>query len=226
MGYSGGLEEIPHSAAAVAGWSGSPYLAGVMAGQAGLGVFLAAHAVWIVPIWSVATLGVPVAAIGGAAAGWALDELRPVIPREPVLAWLAVTAGAMLVLSPTFVVAAFGPTLPITVVDGSAIGPIPPEVMPRLATQFVVELLVLPTVAGAALGWVLTRSRRAALAAACAGLAFAAGPGHNNPFFFRFMDLQGSLFGVALTLAIVATSSAVLVGLDHWFASAGRRRSR
>lgn len=208
-----GAEEPPLAA----GW-GSPYLAGAIAGKAGLLVFLIVHAVWIVPIWSVVTLGVPVAAIGGAAAGWALDELREVVPRRPVRAWLAVTAGAMLVLSPTFVAAALGPHLPVPVVDGSSIGPIPPALIPRLATQFVVELLVLPMAAGALLGWALTRSRRAALATACAGVAFAAGPGHNNPFFFRFMDLPGSLFGVALTLAIVAVSSAVLVILDRRFA--------
>lgn len=203
------------------GW-GSPYLAGAVAGQAGLLLFLSVHAVWILPIWSVVTLGVPVAAIGGAAAGWALDELREVIPGHPVRAWLAVTAGAMLVLSPTFGAAALGPNLPIPVVDGSSIGPIPPALVPRLATQFVLELLVLPMAAGALLGWALTRSRRAALATACAGVAFAAGPGHNNPFFFRFMDLPGSLFGVALTLAIVATASAVLVVLDRRFAAGGR----
>lgn len=212
-----GVDESPRPA----GW-GSPYLAGTVAGQAGLLVFLTVHAVWILPIWSVATLGVPVAAIGGAAAGWAFDELRAVIPRHPVRAWLAVTAGAMLVLSPTFVAAALGPHLPVPVIDGSSIGPIPPALLPRLVTQFVVELLVLPMAAGALLGWALTRSRRAALATAGAGVAFAAGPGHNNPFFFRFMDLPGSLFGVALTLAIVATASAVLVMLDRRFAAGGR----
>lgn len=210
------------SQAASPGW-GAPYLAGAIAGQAGLALFLTVHAIWIRPIWSVATIGIPVAAIGGAAAGWAFEELRAVIPRSPGRAWLVVTAGAMLVLSPTFVAAAFGPALPVPVVDGSAIGPIPPALRPRLATQFVVELLVLPAAVGGLLGWALTRSRRAALATACAGVAFAAGPGHNNPFFFRLMDLPGSLFGVALTLAIVAVSSAVLVVLDGRFTSTGRR---
>lgn len=200
---------------------GSPYVAGAIAGQAGLAVFLTAHAIWITPIWFVVALGVPVAAIGGAAAGWALDELRRVVPDDPVRAWLAVTAGAMLVLAPTFLVAALGPALPLTVVDGSA-NPVP-GTFPRLVAQFAVELLVLPTAAGAALGWALTRSRRAATATAAAALAFSVGPGHNNPFFFRFMDLPGSLFGLGLTLAIVATAAAVLVSLDRRFAD-GRRR--
>lgn len=198
----------------------SAYLAGAVAGQAGLAVFLTVHAVWILPIWSVVSLGVPVAALGGAAAGWALDELRAVLPRNPIRAWLAVTAGAGLVLSPTLLVAAAGVPMPLPVVDSSAIGPIPPDAFPRLAVQFTVELVGLPVVTAAVLGWVLTRSRRAALATATAGFVFAVGPGHNNPFFFRFMDLAGSLFGVGLMLAIVATASAVLVGLDRWFASA------
>lgn len=206
----------------VPGVVGSPYAAGAIAGQAGLLVFLTAHAVWITPVWFVAALGVPVAAIGGAAAGWALDELRGVVPDAPVRAWLAVTAGAMLVLAPTFVVAALGPPLPLSVVDGSA-APVPGALLPRLVTQFAVELLVLPTAAGAALGWFLTRSRRAATATAAAGLAFSVGPGHNNPFFFRFMDLPGSLFGLGLTFAIVGTAAAVLVGLDRWFADGSRR---
>lgn len=206
------------TATGLQGWAG-PALAGAIAGEAGLVVFLVAHAVWIVPIWSIATVGVIVAALGGAAAGWALDELRPALPEHPVAAWVAVVAGAAVVLSPTLLVGALGVVLPVPVVDG-AIPPVPPGDLPRIVAQFAVELVVLPMLVGSLLGWVVLRTRRAAVATATAGFVFAVGPGHNNPFFFRFMGLDGALFGVALLFAIVATSSAVLVGLDRLFRAA------
>ncbi len=194
---------------------GAPLLAGAVAGQAGLAVFLTVHALWIQPIWDVAVLGVIVGGLGGAAAGWAYDELRPALPSGPFRAWAAVTGGALVVLSPTLLVGALGVPLPLTVIDNSALAPVPPGDLPRLVGQFTLELVVLPMALGAALGWRLLRTRRAAGATAVAALVFALGPGHNNPFFFRFMGLEGGLFGLLLMTAIVATSAAVLVGLDR-----------
>lgn len=192
-------------------WSGP--VAGVAAGVAGLAVFLVLHAVWIVPIWGVVGLGLVVAALGGAAAGWALSYVRHRLPRRLPAAWLAVTAGVVLVLTPSVVLTvAIGS--PVTVVDGVALVPTAADI-PRLAVRFVVELLLVSALSGVVLGWWLTRRRRGALATGVAALLFALGPGHNNPFIL-FTGVPGATrTGLLIQLAAIATASAVLVSIDR-----------
>ena len=57
--------------------------AGAVAGIAGLGVFLVAHHVWIVPIWFIAPVGVVTAGAAGAVVGASYATLRPHLPRRP-----------------------------------------------------------------------------------------------------------------------------------------------
>ena len=57
---------------------------GILAGAAGLLVFLVIHHVWIKPIWFILPLGLVIAAIGGLAVGWAYSELLPYLPADPV----------------------------------------------------------------------------------------------------------------------------------------------
>lgn len=195
------------------GRPGSGPAAGVAAGLAGLAVFLALHAAWILPIWSVAGLGLAVAVVGGAVTGWAYTLLRHRVPVHPIGAWLAVTAGALLVLAPAFVISwLLGPYVPV--VDGVPITPSPATV-PAIVVRFVVEFLVVTAAAGVVLGWALTRSRRAAAATGAAALTFALGPGHNNPFLFTFGSTAALLTGLGLVIAVVAASSAVLVAVDR-----------
>jgi len=76
------------------------------------------------------------------------------------------------------------------------------------AANVVVGLLGSATIAGAGLGWLIARSRRAAGATALAAFAVAIGPGHNIP-------LLGGTPAVAKELAIlgivVGVASIVLV---------------
>ncbi len=62
-------------------------IAGVLAGVAGLLVFLVLHALWIVPIWFILPAGMVVAAGGGLAIGWAYAELRQRLPGRPGRPW-------------------------------------------------------------------------------------------------------------------------------------------
>lgn len=65
-------------------WAGEAAVAaGAVAGIAGLGVFLLAHHLWIVPVWFIAPVGVVMAGAGGAAVGASYATLRPHLPRRP-----------------------------------------------------------------------------------------------------------------------------------------------
>ncbi|MGH2619348.1 MAG: hypothetical protein ACRDHG_02090, partial [Anaerolineales bacterium] len=62
----------------------SPALtAGVISGVAGLLVFLWIHHFLIRPIWFILPMGLPIAAGGGLAVGWAYAELLPGLPPRP-----------------------------------------------------------------------------------------------------------------------------------------------
>lgn len=61
---------------------------GIQSGIAGLLVFLIIHHFWIMPIWFILPFGLVVAALGGAAVGWAYGELLPHLPPRPwSLSW-------------------------------------------------------------------------------------------------------------------------------------------
>lgn len=187
--------------------TGAAIWAGVAAGLAGLATFLLVHHLWIVPIWFIAPIGGVLAAVGGALVGAAYAELLPHLPRRP---WttLAVMAVIALVMLPALVIAELtGPMFAMTA-DGSAILLVS---APAAVAAFVVGLLGTATLTGAALGWAIGRSRRAAALMAGAGFALALGPGHNIPF----LGASG-VTGMELAIlgAVVAVASVVLVEVD------------
>jgi len=178
-------------------------IAGVLAGVAGLLVFLVIHHIWIKPIWFILPIGVVIAAAGGLAAGWSYSELLPNLPGRPwtILAW---TALVSLTLVPAVIIAQLRPpvftgtgsdaTATITVTQGVVI--------------FLRDLLLPAAVVGGLAGWLIGRTGRAALAMALAGLVFALGPGHNIPF---LGNTPATGKGIVLLLAVILSASAVLV---------------
>ena len=183
---------------------------GMAAGVAGLVTFLVLHAVWIVPIWAVATLGLVVAVLGGAAVSWAYLQVEPHLPGGHLGRWLAIAGGATLILSPSLVVAWAGEPY-FVVVDGVRV---PTGDGSVIAVRFVVEFLAVTTVSGALVGWFVTHTRRGTVAVAVAAFAFALGPGHNLPFFHVATAPDAALTAVLLTLAPILVASAVFVAVD------------
>lgn len=188
-------------------------MAGVTAGIAGLFIFLILHHLWIVPIWFILPFGLVVAAVGGAAVGWAYGELLPNLPPRP---WtiLAVVGLITIILLPSIILAELRePLFDITVAGGQlrvSTG--------RAAMVFFLELLLTATLVGGAAGWLIGRSGQAAVATAVAGFIYALGPGHNIP-------LVGGTPGVAKELtimaAVVIVSALVMVEVQAWLASIG-----
>lgn len=151
--------------------------AGVLAGIAGLTVFLLLHHLWIVPIWFIAPVGAIIAAAGGGAFGAAYAELHPHLPRRP---WTAIALVGLIgaVLLPAFVIAELRGPIFTMEGDGGGTLLVPG---PVAAVDFALGLLGSATIVGAALGWFIARSRRAAGIMALAAFAVALGPGHNIP---------------------------------------------
>jgi hypothetical protein len=192
--------------------------AGSAAGIAGLLVFLALHALWIVPIWFILPVGLLVAGGGGLAVGWAYAELRWRLPGRP-WAVLAVVGVIAVILMPAFVLAELqAPVFAIT-----PAGPVQTVATWVIVLRFVGELLATATILGGLVGWRLGRTRRAALATAVAGFVFALGPGHNIPFI-------GGTPGVGKEIAIMAAVTLVaalaLVEGHAWLAGRACRADR
>lgn len=175
-------------------------IAGGLAGIAGLLVFLVIHHFWIMPIWFILPVGVVIAAAGGLAVGWAYSELLPGLPGRPwtIFAWAALVS---LTLAPAAVLAQLRPPAftPTGVLNMSLEGAV---------IIFMRDLLFTATLTGGLLGWLIGRTRRAALATALAGFAFALGPGHNVPFLGN-TPVTGK--GILLLLAVIFSASIVLV---------------
>jgi hypothetical protein len=133
--------------------------AGALSGVAGAVLFATLHAFIIVPIWDRMTSGLVFGAIAGAAAGWAFAECYPVAIRTMTKRSVAIGAG-------------FGALLwvavaPVTGADAflRAMG------LAQRYELFAVAVAVMIALAGgAALGWLITRRIRGALAGAAAGL--------------------------------------------------------
>jgi hypothetical protein len=166
---------------------------GILAGVVGLLVFLAIHHFWIEPIWFIAPIGLPIAAAGGAAVGWAYDQLLAKLPPRPWTA-LAVVALIWAILLPGIVLAELRRPFFILEPDGSTILAVS---VGRVAVGFLAELLVTAGLVGALAGWLIGGTKRAALATSVAGFVFALGPGHNIP-------LIGGTPGVGKEMAIMA----------------------
>jgi hypothetical protein len=178
-------------------------IAGMFAGATGLLVFLVIHHIWIKPIWFILPVGLVIAATGGLAAWWSYNELLPHLPGRPwtILAW---TALVSLTLVPAVVLAQLRPpvftgtgsdaTATITVTQGVVI--------------FLRDLLLTTAVTGGLAGWLIGRTKRAALATALAVFVFALGPGHNIPF---LGNTPATGKGIFLLLAVILSASAVMV---------------
>jgi hypothetical protein len=184
------------------------FTAGVAAGIAGLLVFLALHAFWIVPIWFILPVGLLVAGGGGLAVGWAYAELRWRLPPRPWTA-LVVVGLISVILLPALVLA----ELQAPVFTVTPAGPVQTVATSLIVARFVGELLATATIVGGLVGWWLGRTRRAALATAVAGFVFALGPGHNIPFIGGTPGVGKEL---ALMVAVIIISALVLVEGHAW----------
>lgn len=178
-------------------------IAGMLAGVAGLLVFLLIHHLWIKPIWFILPVGLVIAAPGGLAVGWAYGELAPYLPGRPwtIFAWVALIG---LTLSPAVVIAQIRPPL----FTGSGMNVIANVSIAQAIVIFVRDLLLPAALVGALAGWLIVRTKRAALITALAGFVFALGPGHNVPFLGN-QPATGK--GIILLIAIVMAASIALV---------------
>ena len=182
------------------GWSES----GALAGIAGLVVFLTLHHLWIVPIWFIAPVGTAMATAGGVAVAAAYVDLLPHLPRRPWTS-LAVLAGVAMVLVPSIVLAELrGPTYDMAS-DGKSELLVP---VPDAVAAFVLGHLATATLAGAILGGLVGRTRRATAASALAGFALALGPGHNIPL---LGGTSATTRELAILAAVAVVASVVLV---------------
>jgi hypothetical protein len=182
----------------------APMIAGILAGVAGLLVFLVIHHFWIKPIWFILPIGLVVAVIGGLAVGWAYSELLPNLPKRPwtILFWVALI---LLTLLPAIVIAQLRPPL----FTGTGMNVVATVSVEQAVIIFIRDLLLPAAFIGGLCGWLIGRTKRAALATALAGFVFALGPGHNIPFLGN-QPATGK--GIILLIAIVLTASIVLVG--------------
>ena len=178
-------------------------IAGMLAGIAGLLVFLVIHHIWIKPIWFILPVGLVIGAAGGLAAGWAYDELLPNLPGRPwtILVWAGLVS---LTLAPAGILAQLRPP----VFAGTGMNVTATITVAQAAVIFVRDLLLTAAMTGGLAGWLICRTRRAALATALAGFVFALGPGHNVPF---LGNTPATGKGIFLLLAVIFSSSAVLV---------------
>jgi len=180
-----------------------PFLvAGIIAGVAGLFTFLIIHHFWIRPIWFILPAGLLMATLAGLAVGWSYSEVHTGLPSRP---WTAIAFAAVigLILAPSVLLA----QLRAPILDPATFS-VPPGEGAHAAARFVLELVLPSLLVGAAAGWSLGHTPRAALATAVAGIAFGLGPGHNIPF-LGHTPAAGK--GLILLLAIILVSSMVLV---------------
>jgi len=182
------------------GWT-APVQAGVLAGMAGLATFLLIHHVLIVPIWFITPVGAVLAAVGGVAVGTAYADLLPHLPRRP---WTVIAVFVLIgaVLLPAIALAQLWGPMFVMGGDGGNGGGTLLVSGKDAAVRVVLGLVGTTVVAGAVLGWLLTRSRRAAARLAAAGLVLALGPGHNIP-------MLGGTPAVAKEFVILATVAGV-----------------
>jgi hypothetical protein len=177
---------------------GAALLAGSVAGAVGFAAFLLIHSIWIVPIWGIAP-AVLWAVLGGFTVGWAYDVHRVRLPARPVGRVAVVFACASLTLAPGLLL------LPLPPAGGSN-----PSIL-VLGVAGIAGLLLLATpLLAAALGAVLGRSVRAAVATGLAAFTFMSGIGHNIPIFgFGWVGVK--MWTIMLTVTAIASVTLVVV---------------
>ena len=163
-------------------------VAGAVAGSVAILVFVALHAVWIVPIWAMLWM-LPVAALIGALAAWPFDALAAggSLPRAP---FDGITFSAVLLA-----------TLVPTAVVGVLVGPVDRD---HISVPAVLLPLLLAAPAGGAIGGALSGSAPASIALAVAALALALTLGHNLPFFPLGTPSWEKAFGLVIAVEVVA----------------------
>jgi len=192
-------------------------LAGALSGVAGGLLFATLHAMIIIPIWNRMTSGLVFGAIAGAGAGWAFAEFYPEATRTRTKrsAIIGARFGATLWLVVT----------PVTAADAflRAVG-----LAPRYELLAVGVAVILAAAGGAALGWMITRRVRGAVAGAGATLLLViamAGPvpvGRSMRAFNIFLAVLPAtvLGGIALGLFSPSTFALITRG-----GSPGERQS-
>lgn len=141
--------------------------AGAVAGAIALLVFVAVHAVWIVPIWGMLSM-LPLAALVGILAAMPFEQMiaRGAFPPPPLD---GPAFAALLIL-----------TLIPTAASSVLLGPVDPQ---RIQWPVLLLPLLLAAPAGAAAGLALTGSPGTAASLGIAATALALTLGHNIPFF-------------------------------------------
>ncbi len=178
-------------------------IAGMLAGVTGLLVFLVIHHLWIKPIWFILPVGLVIAVLGGLAIGSAYCELLPRLPGRPwtIFAWFSLIC---LTLAPAVILAQLRPPL----FTGSGMNVIASISVAQAIVIFVRDLLLPAAVIGGLAGWLIGRTKRAALKTALAGFMFALGPGHNIPF---LGNQPSTGKGIILLISIVLAASIVMI---------------
>jgi hypothetical protein len=189
---------------------GLALLGGAAAGVAGFAVFLVMHSIWIVPIWDSAP-AVTFAVLAGIAIGWAYDVHRALLPARPVGRVAVVFASATLVLAPGLLLLPLRP-------PGAVGSPSIIEIGVGIAALL---LLSMPFLAGA-VGAVLGRSGRAALATGLAAFMFMATIGHNI-LLFGYGWHGVKMWTIMLTVTTVA--AVTLVAVETWTSARLRPRA-
>ena len=193
----------------------TPIALGIMSGIVCLVVFLTIHAIWIVPIWNVALIGVFIAGGGGALSARCCLVVHRLMPVRP-LSWFVIFGMVAIPLAPCIILATVLPPL-LESENGQIVHPIN---VPWLVGGFFVNLLIPAAVVGAAMGWRIARRRSAVALFAGMGLLMAVGPGHNLPLFGLFSGATGpQLFkAIVLTFVPMAVAAVVLWETINWFA--------
>jgi len=174
---------------AIGGEGVTPTLvAGAAAGSVALLVFVALHAVWIVPIWGMLSM-IPIAALVGALAAWPFEQLsaRGALPSAP-FDGIAFVGLLLLTLVPTTVMGVFA-------------GPVDRD---RITVPAVLVPLLLAAPAGVLIGALLVGVGPASLALGAAAFAVALTLGHNLPFFPVGSPSWERAFGLVLLVEAVA----------------------
>jgi hypothetical protein len=187
-------------------------LAGALSGVAAALLFATLHAFIIVPIWDRMTSGLIFGAIAGAAAGWAFAECYPEAIRTRTKRSVAIGAGFGAIL--------WVAVAPVTGVDAflSAAG-----LAQRYELFAVAVAVMVALTGGAALGWLITRRSRGALAGAAAGLLLTiamAGPvpvGRSSRALHIFLAVfpAAVLGGIALSLFSPSILTLITRGREH-----------
>src|SRR3954470_16765560 len=151
-------------------------MAGVAAGVVGCVAFLLIHHVWLVPIWFIAPVGIPVGAAGGAVVGMAYAELFPRLPGRPWTAFVVAGVFATVMVPGVVIAQLAGPVLAVG--RGGATALLVPGAQ---AAVLVTVCLAATVITGAGMGALIARRRSAAVSMAVAAVASGIGPGPNVP---------------------------------------------